>query len=69
MHLPNAILDVCVSTTARQAAERGYDVLLAKEAIGGECSSKVHHLADGQKLTRRCQTAISQAQRRQMWWI
>lgn len=25
---------VCVSTTARQAAERGYDVLLAKEAIG-----------------------------------
>lgn len=28
--------DVCVSTTARQAAERGYDVLLAKEAIGGE---------------------------------
>lgn len=26
---------VCVSTTARQAAERGYDVLLAKEAIGG----------------------------------
>ena len=25
---------VCVSTTARQAAERGYDVILAKEAIG-----------------------------------
>ncbi len=25
---------VCVSTTARQAAERGYDVILAKGAIG-----------------------------------
>lgn len=25
---------VCVSTTARQADERGYDVILAKEAIG-----------------------------------
>lgn len=25
---------VCVSTTARQAAERGYEVILAKEAIG-----------------------------------
>jgi nicotinamidase-related amidase len=25
---------VCVSTTARQAAERGYDVVLVKEAIG-----------------------------------
>ena len=25
---------VCVSTTARQAAERGYDVILPKEAIG-----------------------------------
>ena len=25
---------VCVSTTARQAAERGYDVILAREAIG-----------------------------------
>jgi nicotinamidase-related amidase len=25
---------VCVSTTARQAAERGYDVLLVREAIG-----------------------------------
>lgn len=25
---------VCVSTTARQASEKGYDVLLAKEAIG-----------------------------------
>lgn len=25
---------VCVSTTARQAAEKGYDVILAKEAIG-----------------------------------
>jgi nicotinamidase-related amidase len=25
---------VCVSTTARQADERGYDVLLAREAIG-----------------------------------
>ena len=25
---------VCVSTTARQAAERGYDVILAEEAIG-----------------------------------
>ena len=25
---------VCVSTTARQAAERGYDVVLAEEAIG-----------------------------------
>ena len=25
---------VCVSTTARQAAERGYDILLAEDAIG-----------------------------------
>jgi len=25
---------VCVSTTARQAAEKGYDVLLAEEAVG-----------------------------------
>jgi nicotinamidase-related amidase len=25
---------VCVSTTARQAAEKGYDVILAEEAIG-----------------------------------
>jgi nicotinamidase-related amidase len=25
---------VCVSTTARQAAERGYDVVLVREAIG-----------------------------------
>jgi len=25
---------VCVSTTARQAAERGYDVILAEGAIG-----------------------------------
>lgn len=25
---------VCVSTTARQAAEKGYDVILAKDAIG-----------------------------------
>ena len=25
---------VCVSTTARQAAERGYDVILPREAIG-----------------------------------
>jgi nicotinamidase-related amidase len=25
---------VCVSTTARAAAERGYDVLLAEDAIG-----------------------------------
>lgn len=25
---------VCVSTTARQAAERGYDVVLAEDAIG-----------------------------------
>jgi nicotinamidase-related amidase len=25
---------VCVSSTARQAAERGYDVILAEEAIG-----------------------------------
>ena len=25
---------VCVSTTARQSAERGYDVVLVKEAIG-----------------------------------
>jgi nicotinamidase-related amidase len=25
---------ICVSTTARQAAERGYDVILAREAIG-----------------------------------
>lgn len=25
---------VCVSTTARQAAERGYDVLLAEDAVG-----------------------------------
>jgi nicotinamidase-related amidase len=25
---------VCVSTTARQAAEKGYDVILAREAIG-----------------------------------
>ena len=25
---------VCVSTTARQAAELGYDVLLAEDAIG-----------------------------------
>lgn len=25
---------VCVSTTARQAAERGYEVVLAEDAIG-----------------------------------
>lgn len=25
---------VCVSTTARQAAERGYDVLVAEDAVG-----------------------------------
>ena len=25
---------VCVSTTARQAAEKGYDVLIAEEAVG-----------------------------------
>ena len=25
---------VCVSTTARQAAEKGYDVILASDAIG-----------------------------------
>jgi nicotinamidase-related amidase len=25
---------VCVSTTAKQAAERGYDILLAEDAIG-----------------------------------
>lgn len=25
---------VCVSTTARQAAERGYDVVLVEDAIG-----------------------------------
>jgi nicotinamidase-related amidase len=25
---------VCVSTTARQAAEKGYDVILARDAIG-----------------------------------
>lgn len=25
---------VCVSTTARQAAEKGYDVILAEDAIG-----------------------------------
>lgn len=25
---------VCVSTTARQAAQRGYDVLVAEDAIG-----------------------------------
>lgn len=25
---------VCVSTTARQASERGYDVVLPREAIG-----------------------------------
>lgn len=25
---------MCVSTTARQAAEKGYDVILAEDAIG-----------------------------------
>lgn len=25
---------VCVSTTARQAAERGYEVVVVKEAVG-----------------------------------
>jgi nicotinamidase-related amidase len=25
---------VCVSTTARQAAQRGYDVLVAEDAVG-----------------------------------
>lgn len=25
---------VCVSTTARQAAERGYDVIIVREAVG-----------------------------------
>lgn len=30
----NSMAHVCVSTTARQAAELGYDVLLAEDAVG-----------------------------------
>jgi nicotinamidase-related amidase len=28
------VAHVCVSTTARQAAEKGYDVLVVEEAVG-----------------------------------
>ena len=39
---------VCVSTTARQAAEKGYDVLLAEDAIGDRDIPG----ADGEEVTR-----------------
>lgn len=32
--LTGYMVHVCVSTTARQAEQRGYDVLLAEDAIG-----------------------------------
>lgn len=32
--LPLSMAHVCVSTTARQAAEKGYDVVVAEDAVG-----------------------------------
>lgn len=34
MVLVGYMAHVCVSTTARQAAEKGYDVVVAEEAVG-----------------------------------
>lgn len=31
---PHSMAHVCVSTTARQANEKGYDVLIAEDAVG-----------------------------------
>ena len=48
---------VCVSTTARQAAEKGYDVILAKDAIGDRDIPG----ATGEEVTRMVMNELGDA--------
>jgi nicotinamidase-related amidase len=48
---------VCVSTTARQAAEKGYDVILARDAIGDRDIPG----ASGEEVTKMALTELADA--------